>query len=116
LQDDLDARARRAAKKQSVYREVNERIESLAGPEYSAVFVCECLREECDERISLSLKEYEQIRSSPNRFIVVPGHERSEAEVVQTTDRYHVVRNVGAGAEVAEELDPRTGEAAGRPK
>src|SRR5436190_1841814 len=98
----LDAQRQRAAKQQSVYREVNERIGNLAGAESSADFVCECLQQECDERVSLALEDYEQIRSSPNRFFVVAGHESPEVEaVVARHDRYLIVELLGAGAAVA---------------
>ena len=90
--DQLDARRRAAAKNQSLFREVNERIEELAGPASSALFVCECLQDECDDRVSLTHAEYEAIRSRPDRFFVVDGHEFAEIEdVVETRDDYLVV-------------------------
>ena len=110
--DALDARRERAAKNQSLFREVNERIERLAGAVSSATFVCECLREECDERVALTLEDYEQLRSNPNRFFVLHGHAYAEIEdVVETRDEYLVVKKLGVGGEVAESLDPRTREA-----
>jgi hypothetical protein len=97
------------ARKQSLYREVNERIEAFALDDSSAGFVCECVREECDKRVPLTLEEYERIRSSPNRFVVLAGHQDSEVEgVVEANGRYLVVETLGAGAAVAEALDPRT--------
>ena len=62
----------------------------------------------CDERVSLTVEEYESIRKESNRFFVLPGHERAEVEdVVEATDRYLVVSKLGRGAPVAEHLDPR---------
>jgi hypothetical protein len=108
----LDARRQRAAKNQSLFRDVNERIEHLAGSASSATFVCECLQEDCDERVSLTLEEYEDVRSSPNRFFVLDGHEFAEIEdVVEAKDRYLIVKKLGVGAELAETLDPRAREA-----
>jgi hypothetical protein len=110
--DALDAQRRRAAKNQSVFRDVNERIEDLAGSAMFATFVCECLREDCEQAISLTLEEYEHIRSSPNRFFVVDSHQVDEIEdVVDGTERYLIVSKLGVGAEVAERLDPRSREA-----
>jgi hypothetical protein len=110
--DGLDARRHRAAKNQSLFREVNERIGQLAGPASSAAFVCECLQEECDQPVSMSRAEYEQIRSDPNRFFVLAGHEFAEVEdVVETRDGYLIVKKLGVGADVAETLDPRAREA-----
>jgi hypothetical protein len=109
--DGLDARRLRAAKNQSLFREVNERIERLAGTASSAEFICECLQAECDEPVVLTRDEYEQIRSSPNRFFVLRGHEFAEIEeVVKTNGRYRVVKKLGVGADVAATLDPRTRE------
>ena len=110
--DGLDARRQRAAKNQSLFREVNERIEQLAGAASSAEFICECLQADCDHPVSLTRDEYEQVRSSSNRFFVLHGHEFAEIEeVVATNDRYLVVKKLGVGADVAEMLDPRTREA-----
>jgi hypothetical protein len=108
----LDARRERAAKNQSLFREVNERIEKLAGEVSSTEFVCECLQEGCDERVSLTLEEYEHVRSSPNRFFVLQGHAFAEIEAtVETKDGHLIVKKLGVGAEVAEALDPRSREA-----
>jgi hypothetical protein len=110
--DALDARRQRAAKNQSLFREVNERIEDLAGTAMFATFVCECFLEQCDQSVSLTLEEYEHIRSSSNLFFVLRGHELPELEdVVETTERYVLVRKIGVGAAVAERLDPRMREA-----
>ena len=89
-----------------------DRIEQLAAGKSSATFVCECLQEECDEPVSLTLEEYEQIRAGPNRFFVLNGHEFDEIEeTIEANDRYLVVMKLGVGAEVAATLDPRTREA-----
>jgi hypothetical protein len=106
--DVLDAQRRRAAKNQSLFREVNERIEKLADGSSSAAFVCECLQEECGERLTLTLDAYETVRASPNRFFVVPGHAFADIEeVTTTTDTYLIVQKLGAGGELAVTLDPR---------
>jgi hypothetical protein len=110
---DFEARTIRAAENQSLFREVNERVEQLN--EGFAVFsevsewVCECAETNCVERISMTLAEYEAIRSHGNRFAVAVGHELPDVEaVVDANDRYVVVRKVGPGAERARRLDPRS--------
>lgn len=104
----LDLQRERAAKNESLFREVNERIEDLASPASFSQFICECLDERCDERVSLTIEEYESIRSEGNRFFVLPGHTEPEIdEILESTDRYLIVRKRGAGEAVAEELDPR---------
>jgi len=110
--DGLDARRQRAAKNQSLFREVNERIEQLAGTASSVEFICECLQAECDEPVSLTRDEYERVRSGSNSFFVLHGHDFAEIEeVVESNARYLIVRKLGVGAGVAEALDPRTREA-----
>jgi hypothetical protein len=105
---ELDAQRQRAAKNQSLFREVNERIEDLAASAAFTMFICECMDESCDESVSLTIQEYEHIRSDSNRFLVLPGHEISNIErVVEANERYLVVAKLGAGELVAEGLDPR---------
>src|SRR3954452_1934597 len=107
---ELDVRRVRAAKNQSLFREVNERIGelSVSSPASFIQFVCECMTEGCDQQVSLTREEYEQIRSGSNRFFVVTGHEVVDVErIVDSTDRYVVVANLGKGESVAEHLDPR---------
>jgi len=103
-----DLQRERAAKNQSLFREVNERIEELAGNAAFSMFVCECMSETCDESVSLTVAEYERIRSDGNSFFVLPGHNVPEVEaIIDQTDRFVVVAKLGAGRLVAEHLDPR---------
>jgi hypothetical protein len=107
--DDLDDRRRRAGRNQSLFREVNERIEDLGTASSFSDFVCECMDTTCDQHVALTIEEYEHVRSSPNRFLVVPGHEQPAVEdVVEGNARYVVVRKLGAGADVAARFDPRS--------
>jgi hypothetical protein len=104
----LDARRQSAAKNQSLFREVNERIEDLASGVFVS-FICECADPKCDEQVSLTIEEYERIRSNPVWFFVLAGHVVPEIEtLVQAADRYVVVKKIGAGERVAEKLDPRS--------
>jgi hypothetical protein len=103
-----DPRRERAAVNESLFREVNERIEELAGNTSMTHFVCECVDAECDKRIAMTVAEYEHVRADSNRFFVLPGHNVPDIdEVLETNDHYLVVRKIGAGAAVADELDPR---------
>jgi hypothetical protein len=109
--DELDRRRVRAAQNQSVFRAVNERINELA-EQWAAttppMFVCECFKDDCAEHVPIPLDRYEQVRQEPTRFVVLPGHEDLDVEVVvDKTDRYLVVRKIGAGAGVAAAEDPR---------
>jgi len=105
---DHDTQRERAAKNQSLFREVNERIEDLAANAAFTTFICECMTETCDESVCLTVEEYEHIRSDGNRFFVLPGHEIPAVEqIVEANDRFLVVAKIGAGAQVAAALDPR---------
>jgi hypothetical protein len=105
---DLELRRRRAAKNQSLFREVNEHIEDLATPATFSMFICECMDETCNASVSMTLEEYEHVRSDSNSFLVLPGHEVHGVEVTSfSTGRYLIVHKLGAGETVAEGLDPR---------
>jgi hypothetical protein len=107
--DDLQERF---AANESVFREINEGIErgQWPGEEDSPIgFRCECARLGCNELLELSVREYEAVRASPRRFMVVPGHERLDAEiVVERHPEYLVVEKLDQAGETAEENDPRS--------
>ena len=103
---------REGARTQSLFREVNERIERLAGegaPDAEAIhFLCECANRDCVAPILLTIHEYEEIRRIPTHFPVLVGHDDPEIErVVEENDRYAVVEKYGDGGGVAVKLDPR---------
>jgi hypothetical protein len=106
---------RRKAANEAVFREVNERIESLRHV-FSAVehqplnIVCECDRIECAERLSVAADVYEETRSDSALFLVRPGHEDGAVEdVVDTGGDYIIVRKrPGEPRQIAEQTDPRT--------
>jgi hypothetical protein len=110
-----DLRRMRAAKNQSLFREVNERVEDIAKSfdldEQQLDFICECAHTDCVERLEMSVTEYEGVRRVPNHFAVVEGHEIEDVEnVVERTGRYIVVAKIGVGGELAQKLDPRQAE------
>ena len=111
---DLYERQRRAAHNQSLFREVNEKIETVSRNETAIFheFACECAEPECVERIPMTLEEYEHIRRIPTHFLVKPGHVYPEAERVVETEgdgtRYEVVEKLGEAEKLAVELDPRS--------
>jgi hypothetical protein len=112
----VDSRAKRVAQNETLFREVNERVEEVAsgfadqGEEDRLIgFVCECGRRDCTESIQAKRAQYEAVRSNPLRFLVLPGHEDEEVErVVERTDRFLVVAKLGEGARLAAEQDPRS--------
>jgi hypothetical protein len=102
----------RHAANESVFRQVNEGIErgQWPGEEDAPVgFRCECARLGCNELLELSVREYEEVRSNPRRFIVVPGHESLGAEVVvERRPGYLVVEKFDQAGAMASQNDPRS--------
>jgi hypothetical protein len=89
---------------------VNERIKDLSSDflvsaDDAQEYICECLDPACTERIPIPHEEYERIRRNATEFFVIPGHEDLQVEeVVDTNDRWLVVRKIGVGGEVATHL------------
>ena len=109
---DVDERERRLALNEALFREANERIETLAdqlGPDVPYEFLCECANADCTFRISLPLSVYESIRADPQQFVVLPLHYTPEVEdLVIEEDTHWVVRKTGEAGEYVEQLDPRS--------
>ena len=109
---DVDERERRLAQNEALFREVNERVETLADrfePDVPYEFLCECANADCTFRISLPLSVYESIRADPQQFVVLPLHYTPEVEdLVIEADTHWVVRKTGEAGEYVEQLDPRS--------
>jgi len=106
---ELEVRRQRAAQNQSVFRNVNERIEDLAASAAFPTFVCECLDTSCGQSLALTVEEYEHVRSHANRFVVVPGHDVADVEeILEASEPFLVVAKLGSGAEVAARHYPRS--------
>jgi hypothetical protein len=94
----------RAAHNESLFRSVNERIEETAEGGMEAV--CECDRIDCEDRIHLSVAEYEQVRANPRHFVVLPEHHDDAVEVVHRDEgRFLVIRKVGDAGRAAERAE-----------
>lgn len=110
----MDERARRVGRNEALFRTINEELEKLerasALRQDDLTIVCECGDLLCDERFLVRMSAYEDVRSDPSLFFVLPGHEKPDVEdVVARTDTYRVVRKHSGGpAELAEETDPRS--------
>ena len=101
----------RLATNEAVFREINEGIERGQWPgedDTGVRFRCECAQLGCNELLEASIDEYEQVRANGRRFMVVPGHQRLDVElVVETRPGYLVVEKRGQAGVAAEETDPR---------
>ena len=97
----MEERLERTARNESLFREVNDRIEELSenveaqgiAPDGGLVeFHCECGRDGCTERLRMTATEYDRVRSDNDRFALAPGHETPEMEaVVDSNERFVVV-------------------------
>jgi hypothetical protein len=103
-----------SAKKQSLPREVNERLKEVGerskSMSYADDAICECANDECSERISLSVDEYERVRAHPTWFAVLAGDDHVFPDVeriVEKHDGYWIVEKMDGAAAVADKLDPR---------
>ena len=104
--------AERKAQNEVWFRELNERLEARAlerdedGTSFTVV--CECSREECTERMRIAYDVYEEVRSAPTHFILVPGHREPQHErLLDVGDGYEVVEKTGVAGLVAAVEDPR---------
>jgi hypothetical protein len=98
----------RAARNESLFREVNEniaRLEERHGTTTAEpVFLCECANADCTEHIPVGADVYSRVREQPRQFLVLPGHEHSELEeVVETHPDYLIVVKTGVAGDVAEQ-------------
>src|SRR3712207_4055704 len=101
----------RAARNQSMFRAVNEKIralnETFAMVTREYAIACECADTSCTATLEIGPDAYSAIRANPRQFAVLHGHVVPEVEdVVGETDAYVVVEKVRDGATVAEALAP----------
>jgi hypothetical protein len=106
-----DVGSRQKSRNQILFREVNERVRDVGAPLLTAgeeaEFLCECGDDACLETIRLDLEEYDGVRMSPHRFVVVPGHEDGIAEpAVQANGRFVIIERTAFREEAAVH-DPR---------
>jgi hypothetical protein len=115
----MNPREQQQARNEALVREVNERIERLdqsagfADEDTTFEFLCECGQVNaeggitCQDRVEMTLQEYEHVRAQDDRFAVVPGHENVALEkIVRRSDRFLVV-DKKPGAEPIVRDDPR---------
>jgi hypothetical protein len=103
----------RAARNQSLYRSINEKVKELNQTFSEAgiadtEWICECADTDCTLHIRASLHEYEAVRSNPRTFIISPGHLYPQVErVLNQNDRFMTVEKIDNAGQIAETLDPR---------
>jgi hypothetical protein len=109
-----EAREERLARNEVLFRAVNEKLEQKAisfGGIAGYQFFCECSAVDCLDKISLTILEYEAVRSEGVRFFVTPGHEDDAIEfVVATNSRFSTIEKDGPAGIIAEFENPRDGD------
>jgi hypothetical protein len=101
----------RLARNQTLFREVNERIETIAGDNRVVEFLCECSNTECADTIELEVSEYGRVRSNATWFVIKRDHDIPQVErVISRQDGYAVVEKLIAVNHM-EATDPRSDEA-----
>ncbi len=103
------AREIRAARNQSLFRAVNEKLRELNAALESVgetfVVACECADTSCLEMVEIAPQEYIAVRESPRRFVVLAGHIYPDVErVVDEGAQYVVVEKLAQAGTAAEEF------------
>jgi hypothetical protein len=95
---------------ESVHRTMNELREkdALAAPTASMNCECECSRSECNSGFQITIADYEAVRANGRRFVVTPGHEDEDEEIIATTPEYVVIEKLGEQGRIADSLKPRS--------
>lgn len=100
-------RKERIARNEAAFRELNETLEATVHrastpPDYAG-FVCECGDGDCDATVRVPLDAFAAVREDDRLFLVIPGHEVTDAEaVVDEGDGYLVVKKHEDVADVVE--------------
>jgi len=111
----VDEREKRMANNETLFREVNERVDDIAtdfvgGDDRSThEYFCECANADCTFRVTLTHAQYRGIRADPRQFVVLPLHFTPEVETLVAKNEGHwLVRKTGEAGEYVEKLDPRS--------
>lgn len=91
----MPPREERAIRNEVLFREVNTRIAELedraSGTPELLPLVCECSQTGCAFPIEVDPATFEWVREDPLRFLVAPGHEQLDIEVVLRRGKGYLV-------------------------
>jgi hypothetical protein len=94
---------RRLVENEVIVKKLNERLkktvktllETTDSDEVELLFNCECSDLQCDARIKIGLKTYENIHKRKDYFTLTRGHEIPEIEdVVERNEDYIIVQKL----------------------
>jgi hypothetical protein len=96
----------RIAHNEAWFRDLNERkAEWIRNGLQAAGFRCECWRLDCDMRIRLSGREWQEVRARANRFAVAPGHTADIERVIKEYPHFWIIEKPGEAGEIAAKLE-----------
>ena len=105
----MGSREERIARNEKGRRGVNLELEEISEHELHALkatpieVLCECGRDRCHERITLTIAKYDEVHDQDDRFVVAIGHELPDVEnVVERNEGYLVVDKFGEAEEATE--------------
>ena len=104
-------RAEGIALTEAAFRIANERMAAWeeVPADSEALYFCECSRLECREKVPLTRWVYETVRSRPEWFLVVPGHEVPDLEeVVRRGDMHWIIEKPDVVGDITHGTDPRS--------
>ena len=78
----MATREERLAQNEARFREINESAQPQREQHGAGRFVCECADRGCMAWIEVPADRYEAVRANPRWFVVAPGHEIPDVEVV----------------------------------
>jgi hypothetical protein len=89
-------REMRLEQNQDTFRGAKERLGDLVGErvgsQQTIPFLCECPDDECLDAVSITLQEYAEVHSHPQRFLVVSGHPTTAGErIIGDCNGYWIV-------------------------
>ena len=82
---------------EDVFREANERIGEKARElelQQPIPFLCECSNKLCFAHMLLTLEQYAEARSDPQRYLTIAGHEVEGAIVIAKDDRFALAEKI----------------------
>jgi hypothetical protein len=98
----MGVRHERLAEHQKLFRLANERLDQRTaayGRDGALVpFLCECADDACFGRVELTHRQYREIRSHPDRYVIQPGHPIVEQErIIEEHDSFQIVEKGSLG-------------------
>ena len=109
-----DERTERIAANENRFRRINDELRTglakLPREPDVVFFVCECGHGTCTAILELTVAQYESVRANSRRFVVLPGHEIPDTEVVvDHVAGYAVVEKLPESGSLVDAADPRRG-------